>query len=255
MIKIRRATAKLRRYDEGRYRFCGLAGSWNYMDKRKGVLQRKMTTKDIKDEFFKRHPDMLFHDDDGSSHLMTLTSGPNQISIDRIIDKLPDGNYAPHTFDNIRFVPVKLNVLIKASTSQIKQHQQSMESFVCPVVISLEVLHFIRRFLYGARSTSKRNLRPERGITVDPSLTAIMLCHKFIRDQKMICAISGLPMLMTLNSPFTASMDRICNTLGYTYENTQFVCRFKQYADGNVRKRKGESLEQTNDRRKLLRFA
>jgi hypothetical protein len=255
MIRARRRKAHNDRRDSGKYRFCTLAASMNLMDKRHGAEQKnKMSTKELRTEFFKRHPDMLFKDEDGTMYLMTLTSGASQISVDRIHDRLPDGDYAPHTLENIRFVPLKLNVALKASLSDIERHKETMKLFTCPVTLTRSEYCLIRHKIYNARSTCKLNGRPERGIGLDPLLTTERLVYKLLHDQKMICAISGLPMLLVAGSPFSISLDRICNNLGYTYENTQFVCRFKQFADGCVSQRKDETMEQTNERRKRLRF-
>ena len=264
-----RRIARSRRYDEGKYRFSNLAYCLNSMNKKRkgggggggGGLQQ-LTSGEIKAEFYKRHPDMIFHEEGrgGQQHLMTLTSGPNQISIDSssssINDRLAtaaDG----YTLENIRFIPLKLNVPLRASPSEIEQHREATtRGFVPPATMTREVYLIVRRGLYGVRrASSKRS--SSRGITLllDPSLTIERLVHKLLHDQKMQCALSGLVMLATAGSPFTLSLDRICNTLGYTYENTQFVCRFKQCADGmNVRKRMDESAEETDQRRKRVRF-
>jgi hypothetical protein len=257
--KKERARAVARKYynacqDRGMYRFSHLARSMNSHDKTNGVLNHKTNTKEIRDEFYKRHPDMIFRDEDGSEHLMTLKSGPNQISADRIVDKLPDGRYAPHTFENIRFVPFKMNVTLKASPSEIEAHKERMATFTCSNTLTPSERRIIVDRIGGAKKRSRKPSRQYRGIALDPLFTVDEAIRKLLCDQHMLCAISGLPMLFETKSPFTISMDRIDNTQGYTYENTQFVCRFKNFSDGRARKRIGETLEDTNERVKRLRF-
>jgi hypothetical protein len=185
---------------------------------------------------------------------MTLEPGANQISVDRIQDKLPNGYYAPHTFENIRFVPLKLNVVLKASPSEIERHKEKTKSYICPKILTSSEKLLIRTRLGGCKTNAKQPGRKSRGITVDPLFTCKRAINKLINDQQMRCAISGLVMLFETKSPFTISIDRIDNTIGYTYENTQFVCRYKQFSDGLAHKRIGETLEQTNERIKKLRF-
>lgn len=243
------------RYREtGTVRFSTLVGHMKSADRRHGATRNYITTTELRDAFFLRHPEMIFRDDDGMCHIMTLESGPNQISADRINDKLPNGDYAPHTLENIRFVPLKLNVALKASPSDINEHKENTAKFICPLKITGNEREIIAQALRSARNRVKRRRSKQaRGITVDPMFTIERAVHKIINDQQMRCAISGLVMLVTPNSPFTISMDRICNTKGYSYENVQFVCRFKQFSDGNVVKRLGETLWQTNERVKKLR--
>lgn len=257
--KNERAKAVARKYynacqDKGIYRFSHIAMSMNCHDKKNGVLNHKTNTKEVRDEFYKRHPDMIFRDDDGSEHLMTLKSGPNQISADRIVDRLPDGSHAPHSFENIRFVPYKFNVTLKASPSEIEAHKEKMKMFSCPKTLTLHERGIINDRIRRARANSRVPSRQYRGITVDPLFTVERAVHKLLHDQQMRCAISGLVMLLTTKSPFTLSIDRIDNTQGYNYKNVQFVCRFKQFADGRAKKRIGETLEETNERKKKLRF-
>lgn len=242
------------RNDTGAKRFSSIAGTCNQKNKEKGVLLQKITTKALREEFHKRHPDMIFRDEDGAIHLMTLEPGPNQISVERINDSLPDGSFAPVTLENIRFIPFKLNGPVKASPDEIKQHKQDMSNFTCPRQVSEEVLLVLTKLLSPVKAKVKSSSYQARGIILDPQFTVEVAACKLIHVQEMRCAITRLPMLLTDNSPFTISLARIRDNEGYTWDNVMFICRFRNIQTGHVHRRSYETPEETNERAKKPRL-
>lgn len=201
-------------------KFGRLASRMNRLDRINFMTQCTTKPKKLREEFNRRHPDFIFHDEDGSRHQMTTVVGPDHIFVLKIDNRLPNACSPPDVFRNIRFVPEKLIFRYKTMPEDIKIWKEHRKTFICPDTLTKSELRFLRRQLQRVNAQELNNLMP--AFTLDKAV------QKLIRDQKMLCPVSGLHLFLMTMSPFTLSVDRINSALGYTYENIQFVCRFRQ---------------------------